>query len=310
MLHAEFRSSGVVRVATNARPTRPLPYWSWKVAPITTLLPYIDTLLPKPQSDSPPQDLIFPSLFGRRYQLEVRLPVRVKMYTAPSAGSPVLTLGAWVSPTAIVSPSIATAIPKLPVAGLENSCALCDHVEVRSPGELRVNTYAVPDAPTTIVSPSIDTLLPNSATATSGVSLSACVQSEARLRVNTYAAEAPSAPTTIMSPSMETLPPNFPFPAASSAMTLARSWIILRKRVQTAGERTPSSQTLGPDAKYNASHVGWHVVPLNMYSTQSPTPPLAGGADALQYLTQTAGVRTPSSQKLSSGAKYPGSHAG
>ena len=52
--------------------------------------------------------------------------------------------------------------------------------------------------------------------------------------------------------------------------------------VQTAGERTPSSQVLGVSAAYPASHVGWHVVPLSRYSVQSPAPPFAGGEDASQ----------------------------
>ena len=81
--------------------------------------------------------------------------------------------------------------------------------------------------------------------------------------------------------------------------------------LQSAAVNAPAaSHDVFPDTMYPSSHVGWHVVSLNMYSTQSPTPPLAGGADALQYLTHTAGVRTPSSQTLGSGAKYPESHTG
>ena len=82
--------------------------------------------------------------------------------------------------------------------------------------------------------------------------------------------------------------------------------------LQSAAVNAPAaSHDVFPDTMYPSSHVGWHVVSLNMYSTQSPTPPLAGGADALQYLMHTAGVRTPSSQTLmGSGAKYPGSHTG
>ena len=98
----------------------------------------------------------------------------------------------------------------------------------------RVNTYADPmlsyadpmlsssaHAPITIVSPSIETLEPNLSSAAPlvpAVSLSTCVQPEARspavLRVNTYAdpladpsSSSPYAPITIVSPSIETLVP-------------------------------------------------------------------------------------------------------
>ena len=62
------------------------------------------------------------------------------------------------------------------------------------------------------------------------------------------------------------------------------------KGMQIAGDRTPSSHTLGPDTAYPWSHVGWHVDPLASSEVQSPTAPLAGGDDASQggtYLENT-----------------------
>ena len=44
----------------------------------------------------------------------------------------------------------------------------------------------------------------------------------------------------------------------------------------------PSMHFLVPSRTNSPSHVGWHMDPLARSDVQSPTPPLAGGADASQ----------------------------
>ena len=67
--------------------------------------------------------------------------------------------------------------------------------------------------------------------------------------------------------------------------------------LHVAAVRVPLVQLDVPLTMYPSLHVGWQVDPLARLSVQSPTPPLAGAADASHgFALHVAAVRVPALQ--------------
>eukprot|EP01047_Picozoa_sp_COSAG01_P108087 COSAG01_NODE_37042_length_509_cov_0.868293_1_plen_114_part_10 len=70
-------------------------------------------------------------------------------------------------------------------------------------------------------------------------------------------------------------------------------------------------QRVVSDTVYPALHVGWHVPPAGNDLVQLPTAPLAGGAEASQFLPHVAAVSTAALEQLVvPDTVYPTLHVG